>query len=526
MRQYRGQRQRDGRHRQPWLLRPDPGWSAEGDQGPSHRRRARRRLRRAVNPSVVQELRGLVDRGYVQDAPSEIIAYSFDGTFQQRRPDVVVSPAGTEQVAAVVEVAAREGLPIIARGASSGLAGGTIAERGGLILNLARMDRVLEIDTANVCAVVEAGAVTLQLQEAVEKLGLFYPPDPASSRQSTLGGNVACNAGGPRCLKYGVTRDYVTGLTVVLASGEVITLGGKLTKNATGPQLLQLVVGSEGTLGIVTEVILKLLPLPPARITATAAFPALSQATAAVARIMASGILPCTLELMDGTTINVVEDFLQAGLLRESQALLLLEQDGADEETARRDVDRMAHICRELGASSVQVARDTAERDALWAARRAVSAALGRLRPNKLGEDIVVPKSQVPAMIVEIGEIARRHGLTIPVFGHAGDGNLHPNILFDLRDAEEVKKVELAARDIFRAALRLGGTLSGEHGIGTLKREFMEEAQGRTAVELARAIKRVFDPQELLNPGKLYPSGNGVEGFLANLPVLAGETPG
>ncbi len=241
---------------------------------------------------------------------------------------------------------------------------------------------------------------------------------------------------------------------------------------------------------------------------------------------MASGILPCTLELMDGTTINVVEDFLQAGLLRESQALLLLEQDGADEETARRDVDRMAHICRELGASSVQVARDAAERDALLAARRAVSAALGRLRPNKLGEDIVVPKSQVPAMIVEIGEIARRHGLTIPVFGHAGDGNLHPNILFDLRDAEEVKKVELAARDVFRAALRLGGTLSGEHGIGTLKREFMEEAQGRTVVELARAIKRVFDPQELLNPGKLYPSGNGVEGFLANLPVLAGATPG
>jgi glycolate oxidase len=476
--------------------------------------------------AVARELRQIVGDGYVHDAPSEIIAYSYDGTFQQRRPDLVVSPASTDEVSAVVKVAARHGVPIIARGASSGLAGGTIAERGGLIVNLARMDRILEIDTANVCAVVEAGAITLQLQEAVEKVGLFYPPDPASSRQSTLGGNVACNSGGPRCLKYGVTRDYVTGLTAVLASGEVLELGGKLSKNATGPQLLQLFVGSEGTLGIVTRAILKLLPLPAARVTATAAFPELSQASRAVASIMAGGILPCTLELMDGTTINVVEDFLEAGLPRQAQALLLLEQDGADERTARRDVEIMASICRELGASSVQVAADAQERDALWAARRAVSPALGRLRPNKLGEDIVVPKSEVPAMIAEVGQIAKRYDLPIPVFGHAGDGNLHPNILFDLRDPGEVRKVELAARDIFRAALRLGGTLSGEHGIGTLKREFMEEAHGSTAVQLARAIKAVFDPQGILNPGKLYPTGSGVEGFLANLPVLAGFTPG
>jgi glycolate oxidase len=476
--------------------------------------------------ALAERLRAVVGGEYVHDAPSEIIAYSYDGTFQQRRPDLAVSPASTEEVAAVVKVAAEEGCPIVARGASSGLAGGTIPERGGIILSLARMDRILEIDMANVCAVVQAGAITLQLQEAVEKLGLFYPPDPASSRQSTLGGNVACNSGGPRCLKYGVTRDYVTGVTVVLATGEVLRLGGKLTKNATGPQLLQLFVGSEGTLGIVTEAILKLVPLPKARVTALAAFPELTQASEAVSRIMASGILPCTLELMDGTTINVVEDFLRAGLPREAQALLLLEQDGADDATAGRDVDAMAAICRELGATSVQAARTPAERDTLWAARRAVSPALGRIRRNKLGEDIVVPKSQVPAMIAEIGEIARRYELPIPVFGHAGDGNLHPNILFDLRDADEVRKVELAARDIFRAAIRLGGTLSGEHGIGTLKREFMGEAQGELAVELARAIKRVFDPRGLLNPGKLYPSGNGVEGFLANLPVLAGATPG
>jgi glycolate oxidase len=479
-----------------------------------------------VNTATVNELRGLVDKGYVHDAPSEIISYSYDGTFQQRRPDLAISPASTEEVAAIVKLAARERIPIIARGASSGLAGGTIPESGGIILNLARMDRILEIDRQNVCVVAQAGVVTLQLQQAVEKIGLFYPPDPASSRQSTIGGNVATNAGGPRCLKYGVTRDYVIGLTVVLASGEVLRLGGKVTKNATGYALMQLIVGSEGTLGIVTEVTLKLVPLPKTRVTALAIFDTLTAASLAVSSIMGSGILPATLELMDGTTINVVEDFLQAGLPRQAEALLLLEQDGGDEGVARADVERMADICRGLGASEVQIAQSAAERDKLWQARRSVSAALGRLRPNKLGEDIVVPKSEIPAMIARVREIAATYDLPIPVFGHAGDGNLHPNILFDLRNPDEVHRVECAARDIFRAAIALGGTLSGEHGVGTLKREFLAEVQGALAVELARSVKRAFDPNGLLNPGKVFPTGRGVEGFLADLPTLAGATPG
>jgi len=479
-----------------------------------------------TEPRVVQELRGLVDRGYVHDAPSELIAYSYDGTFQQRRPDLVVSPASTAEVAAVVRVAAREKMPIIARGASSGLAGGTIPESGGLVLNLARMDRIVEIDSANVCVVAQAGVVTLQLQQAVERDGLFYPPDPASSRQSTIGGNVATNAGGPRCLKYGVTRDYVIGLTVVLASGEVLRLGGKFTKNATGYPLMQLFVGSEGTLGIVTEVILKLAPLPRTRVTAMAVFDQLDLASQAVSQIMGSGILPATLELMDGTTINVVEDFLHLGLPRTAEALLLLEQDGSDDAVARAEVERMAEICRALGAQQIQVAASAAERDKLWEARRAVSAALGRLRPNKLGEDVVVPKSEIPAMIGAVREIAKRYNLPIPVFGHAGDGNLHPNILFDLRNPEEVQRVELAARDIFRTAIRLGGTLSGEHGVGTLKREFLEEAQGPLAVSMSRGIKRLFDPDNLLNPGKIFPTGRGIIGFLADLSTLEGTTPG
>jgi glycolate oxidase len=479
-----------------------------------------------VNPTIVAELKQLVAPGYVHDAPSEIISYSFDGTFQQRRPDLAISPASTEEVAAIVRVCVREKIPIIARGASSGLAGGTIPESGGVILNLARMDRIVDIDTANVCVVAQAGVVTLQLQQAVEKLGLFYPPDPASSRQSTIGGNVATNAGGPRCLKYGVTRDYVIGLTVVLASGEIMRLGGRITKNATGYQLMQLIVGSEGTLGIVTEVILKLAPLPRARVTALAAFDDLTAASQAVSKIMGSGILPATLELMDGTTINVVEDFLHIGLPRQAQALLLLEQDGPNAAVAGDDVTRMADICRSLGATDVTVATTAAERDALWLARRSVSAALGRLRPNKLGEDIVVPKREIPAMIAAVGEIASRYDLPIPVFGHAGDGNLHPNILFDLRDPDEVRRVELAARDIFRAAIRLGGTLSGEHGVGTLKREFLAEAQGSLAVHLSRSIKQLFDPHGLLNPGKIFPTGRGTEGFLSDLPTLSGTTPG
>ena len=479
-----------------------------------------------MSASLVDEFRQVVDPGYVHTNPSELIAYSIDGTFQQRRPDLVVSPSTTAQVAEIVTIAKRERVPIIARGASSGLAGGTIPEQGGIILNLARMDRIIEIDKDNVCVRAQAGVVTLQLQQAVEKEGLFYPPDPASSRQSTIGGNVATNAGGPRCLKYGTTRDYVIGLTIVLASGEILELGGKITKNATGYPLMQLFVGSEGTLGIVTEVLLKLAPLPRARVTAVASFPKLTQASQAVSRIMASGMLPATLELMDGTTINVVEDFLNAGLPRSAEALLLLEQDGGEERTARAEVEQMAEICRSLGASEVKVANSAVERDQLWAARRAVSPALGRLRPNKLGEDIVVPKSAIPDMVTRVREIASMYQLPIPVFGHAGDGNLHPNILFDLRDPEEVKRVECAARDIFRAAIALGGTLSGEHGIGTLKREFLAEAQGALAVDVSRAIKRALDPDNLLNPGKIFPSGHGIEGFLADLPTLSGVTPG
>lgn len=472
-----------------------------------------------------RDLPGVVGPAQVHARPSELIAYSLDGTFQQFPPDVAVTPANTDEVAAVVRLAGQYGVPIIPRGSGSGLAGGTVPLTGGIVLSLARLTAIREIDRVNTCATVEAGVVTARLQQAVEALGLFYPPDPASLNQSSIGGNVATNAGGPRCLKYGVTKDYVIGLTVVLADGRTLRLGGKLIKNATGYQLMQLFVGSEGTLGIVTEVTLRLIPLPRTRSTALAIFDSLEGATRAVAAVLGGGILPVTLELIDHTCINLVEDFLGLGLPREAEALLLLEQDGSDDGAVQREVARMADLCREAGARSVSVAANERERNGLWQARRSVSAALGRRAPNKLGEDIAVPRSELPRFVRRVAEISAEVDLPIPVFGHAGDGNLHPNILFDRRESGVLARVERAAALLFEAAIALGGTLTGEHGVGALKREFLVDDLGQDVVDTMALIKRALDPNGLLNPGKKFPQHPhtpGHPGFLTSLPTLEG----
>ncbi|MHB8577989.1 MAG: FAD-binding oxidoreductase [Dehalococcoidia bacterium] len=476
----------------------------------------------------LRELTQIVGAAHVHAGPGQLIAYSLDGTFAQDPPDVALTPGRVEEVQAIVCFAARHGISVLPRGAGTSLAGGAIPIGGGILLSLARMNRIVEIDTANAVAVVQPGVVTGDLQAQVERVGLFYPPDPASLLQSTIGGNVACNAGGPRCLKYGVTKDYVIGMTVVLADGRLLKLGGKLVKNVTGYQLMQLFVGSEGTLGIITEIVLRLRPLPRCRGTAAAYFGTLDDASRAVAAIVAAGILPVTLEMMDHTSINVVEDYLQLGLPRTAEAMLILEQDGNEEDAALREVEQMAAVCRAERAVSVAVARDAAERENLWRARRAVSGALGRVRPNKLGEDIAVPRSAVPEMVRQVRRISNEAGLPIAVFGHAGDGNLHPNILFDRRIPGEMERVERAAADIFRTAIALGGTLSGEHGIGSLKKEFLEEDLGATAVELMRGIKQVFDPNGLFITHKVFPEqGGSARGdFLRALPTLDGWTPG
>ncbi len=470
---------------------------------------------------ILAELRAVVGADAVETAPDALLSYASDATFAQHLPDAVAHPTTTEQVSDLLRIASRQRLAIVPRGSGTSLSGGAVPLTGGLVISLARMNRIVEVDPATSTATVQAGVLNGDLQRAAAQHGLFYPPDPASWERCTLGGNVACDAGGPRCLKYGVTKSYVLGLTVVLMDGRVLRLGGKLLKNATGYQLLQLFVGSEGTLGIITEITLRLLPLPRAYATAAVHFATLEDASAAVTAVLGGGLLPATVELMDRVTLHAVENALHLGMPREAGALLIIEQDGSEQETVNREIAEIAEICRQHGALAVQMAATAEERAKLWAARRGASDALALLRPNKTSEDIVVPRSQIPAMVRRIGEISAEVGLPIAVFGHAGDGNLHPTILFDRAIPGEMARVEQAVAAIFRAALALGGMLSGEHGIGSLKRAFLRDAIGDEQLALMASIKQLFDPQGLLNPGKIFaPAGATQTGFLADMPTL------
>ncbi len=443
-------------------------------------------------------------KGKVLTSPENRAAYAYDGTWGEAWPDAVVLAHSTEDVAAVLRIADEERVPVVPRGAASGLSGGSVPERGGIALSLTPMRKIFEISPEDLVAVVQPGVVNLDLQKAAEPYGLFYPPDPASLDISTIGGNIAENAGGPRCLKYGVTSDYVLGLEVVIPGGEVLRLGGRSIKNVTGYDLVHLFVGSEGTLGVVTEAILKLLPRPPARATVSAFFDNLDVAAETVVKVVTSGILPLTTELLDKVSIGVVEDFLHLGLPRNAEAMLLISVDG-EPESVKRQAEEIAEICRRQGATGVSLADTPEEEEKLWKARRSVSPALGRLRPHKLGEDIAVPRSKVPDMVRRVQEIGRKWGLVIPVYGHIGDGNLHPTLACDRRDPEEMKRVEGAAEDIFKAAIELGGTLSGEHGIGMLKRDYIPLALPDNVVTRMKAIKQVFDPHGIMNPGKVFP---------------------
>ncbi len=458
-----------------------------------------------INASILKELQKAVGKQHVLTSPEDQVAYSYDGTFAERRPELVVSPNSTEQVSQVMKVAWREGIPVVPRGMASGLAAASVPLNGGIALNLCRMNRILEIDELNFAATVEAGVITQDLADVVAKKGLFYPPDPSSIKQSTLGGNAACNAGGPRCLKYGVTSDYVRGLTVVLADGRVVRTGGKAIKNVTGYNLTQLFVGSEGTLGVITELILKLIPLPKEARTAKAVFPRLSDACVCVNNILNAGITPATIELMDETTIATIEEAMHLGLPEDAEAILIIESDGMDAETVNQEIETIADICRATGAREVEVACTDKERTALWSARRSISPSLARRAPNKLGEDISVPRSAIPDAVAAIKEISRQHEIPIAIFGHAGDGNLHPNILFDKRDPVQLEKVKKAAADIFAVSVRLGGTLSGEHGVGSLKRAFLEKDIGPIAIDVMANIKKALDAKNILNPGKVIP---------------------
>jgi glycolate oxidase len=458
-----------------------------------------------MESKIIDNLTRIAGKDGVLRTPEDLAVYSYDGTFAEGIPEVVVLPQTTEQTAEIVKVAAEARIPLIARGMGSGLAAGSIPVRaGGIIVCFTRMNRILEIDTGNSTVRAQAGVVTSDLQAEVEKIGLFYPPDPSSIRHSTIGGNIACNAGGPRCLKYGVTGNYVLGLTVVLSDGKILKTGGKPIKDVTGYNLNGLFTSSEGTLGLITEALLRLVARPRFAKTALAEFDSLDNASRTVNAILAEGIVPASLELMDRTAIICIEEALHLGLTTDVEASLIIETDGSDEPTVIREAEVAGRICKENGARSVKVAQNETERAGLWKARRSMSPSLARKAPNKLGEDITVPRSAIPEVVQRLREISAKHGLPIVIFGHAGDGNLHPNILFDKRKKEEWEKVEQMVREVFGAALAVGGTLSGEHGVGVLKRPYFEQALGPVSVAVQRRIKQALDPLNILNPGKMF----------------------
>jgi len=454
--------------------------------------------------TAISSLLRLLGRGSVLTEREDLIPYAFDGTagLERRLPACVAFPKTTEQVAEVVKLAAASGTAIVPRGNGTGLSGGSVPSADCLVLCLSDMNRLLETDARNLTLLAEAGAVTQDVAAEAARHGLFYPPDPGSMKISAIGGNVANNSGGLRGLKYGVTRDYVMGLEVVLADGRVVWLGGKCVKDVAGYSMKDVFVGSEGTLGVITRVLLKLVPRPKARRTLLAAYDSMEAAAETVSQIVARKIIPCTMEFLDRKTIECVEAYAKIGLPAGAEALVLMESDGHPAAVADEAAE-MEGVAREQGALEVTVARDEAEGARLAEARRSAFSALARIRPTTILEDVTVPRSELARMVGAIREIAARNRLEIAIFGHLGDGNLHPTILTDEKDEGEMERVETALGEIVDAALACGGTITGEHGVGLAKKPYMTRQFGEGSLELLRQLKRTLDPQGVFNPGKL-----------------------
>lgn len=453
-----------------------------------------------ISTSITDELRSLVGSDWFLDTPEDLATYSYDGFLPEFMPDAVIIPESRDEISKVMRVANREKINIIPRGAGTNICGSSVARQGGIIMAFHRMNKILEIDPENRCAVVQPGVVNAHLQKEVARYGLMYPPDPASMFVSTIGGNVALNAGGPRGVKYGVTKDYLLGLEVVLPSGEVINTGGKNLKSVSGYDLTRLLCGSEGTLGILTEITVRLIPLPPAKATLQAIFSNVHDSAKAVSAIIGSGIVPTTLDLIDRVVLDAIRDYGGAEFSKEAEALLLIEVDG-EGVLLESQGERIEMFCRERGAIDVQKAGSQEGADRLWQARRSAFGAVARLRPNCIVEDATVPVKRLPEMIRKIVELADKYKIKIGVLAHAGDGNLHPLIMTDLRDEEEMGRIDKALDELYEAAIGMGGTLSGEHGIGIAKERFMAMEFNQSALEIMRGIKRVFDPNNILNPG-------------------------
>ncbi len=461
-------------------------------------------MSRKLTKRMKKQFETIVGEENVQWDQASLLAYSYDSTPQfQSMPEGVISPRNRDEVARIVKLCNDKQIPIVPRGSGTNLSAGTTPLEGGIVLLFSHMSSILEIDEENLTATVQPGVITSKLNEAAERVGLFYPPDPGSMHVSQLGGNISENSGGLRGLKYGVTRDYVLGLEVVLPHGEVIQTGGKLAKEVAGYDLTSLLVGAEGTLGIITEATLKLIPQPKAKKTMLALYHSLEEAAETVSAIIANQVIPATLEFLDQATVRVVEEYANIGLPTDAKAVLLIEQDG-NEVVVEQDMKVIKQLCSANGAFDMSVAETEEEASALMEARRSALSALSRLKPTIILEDATVPRSEIATMVRAINDIAKKYNVTICTFGHAGDGNLHPSCLTDVRDKKEIKRVEKAFAAIFEKAVELGGTITGEHGVGVMKRPYLHLKVGDAGIEAMRNIKRALDPNGIMNPGKIF----------------------
>ncbi|WP_077617431.1 glycolate oxidase subunit GlcD [Bacillus sinesaloumensis] len=457
-----------------------------------------------IDTKARQRLLKIVGPENYDDSSTGRLVYSYDATPQfQSMPDAVIAPRNKEEISEIVKVCNEYKIPIVPRGSGTNLCAGTCPTEGGIVLLFKHLNKILEIDEENLTITVQPGVITQEVTNAVEAKGLFYPPDPGSMKISTIGGNINENSGGLRGLKYGVTRDYVMGLEAVLANGDIIKTGGKLAKDVAGYDLTRLFVGSEGTLGIITEATLKLIPMPETKQTILALYQDLEAAAKSVSKIIANKIIPITLEFLDQPTLEAVEAFAKVGLPTDVKAILLIEQDGP-EEIVKRDIERIIEICKEEHAVSVKSAESEEEAESLRTARRAALSALARLKPTTILEDATVPRSEIAKMVKAIEEIAMKYELRICTFGHAGDGNLHPTCLTDVRNTEEIERVEKAFEEIFEKAIELGGTITGEHGVGVMKAPYLEMKLGAAGIAAMQAIKTSLDPNNIMNPGKMF----------------------
>jgi glycolate oxidase len=455
-------------------------------------------------PKILDALRDILGPPEVLTAPEDLIPYSFDGTAALKQlPACVAFARNTDHVVRVLKLANETRTPVVTRGSGTGLSGGSLPVPDCLVLCLVKLDQILELDRANLTMLVETGVTTLTVSDAASAAGLFYPPDPGSMKISTIGGNVAENSGGLRGLKYGVTRNYVMGLEVVLPNGEILWTGNKCVKDVAGYSLRDLFIGSEGTLGVITKVLLKLIPHPATKKTLVATFAQMDHAAQAVSDIIAAQIIPCTLEFLDRTTIHCVEDYAKIGLPLDCEALLLMETDGHPAAVAE-EAAKMEDLARQNGALEIRVAKDDAEATRLAMARRSAFSALARVAPTTILEDATVPRSELAKMIRFVAVVAKKYQLRIGTFGHMGDGNLHPTFLTDERNHDEMHRVEEAFKEIFAEAIRLGGTITGEHGIGVAKKLFLPKFAGDAQMRVMRELKGVLDPNHILNPGKMF----------------------